>query len=470
MRIGIDLQAAQSKSRTRGIGRYVKSLAHAMAAHHGVHDLYFILNFSFPQGAAEICDIFCDQGWRDRIRMFRNPWPTYTANEANDWRLRISELLYEKFVHDLELDAFIVGSLFEGFDDNAITSTHHRRSRPVMGTILYDLIPCSHPSKYLSTFQHRRWYARKLAQLEESDLIFSISEASTQEAIERLRLDESKISNIGAAASDQFRYLIGQSRSPRAMRKTLGLLGVHKPYIMYVSAFDDHKNFDGLIRAFAILERSLRDQHQLLLVCNAPEQIRKELLGLARLCGLSDKDITIAGYVSDDDLVTLYKHCRLFAFPSRQEGFGLPLVEAMLCGAPVIGANTSSIPGVIDFEDALFDPERPSEIARCIERYLIDGTERDALLEHSHTRGAMFSWSGISRTVIDALEREVGRRGESGLLDREDDIVDRIASLLQMQNCASDDLVSIASSLSANEISAGSVGRPAPEWLVPGAP
>src|SRR5262245_40356148 len=92
----------------------------------------------------------------------------------------------------------------------------------------------------------------------------------------------------------------------------------------------------------------------------------------AARCGLRDDELVITGYVSDDDLVDLYNLCHVFVFPSLYEGFGLPALEAMACGAAVIGSNTSSIPEVIGRQEALFDPSRPADIAEALERLLGD--------------------------------------------------------------------------------------------------
>jgi hypothetical protein len=115
--------------------------------------------------------------------------------------------------------------------------------------------------------------------------------------------------------------------------------------------------------------------------------------------------VVITGFVPEDDLVTLYNLCHLFVFPSLHEGFGLPALEAMACGAPVIGSNTSSIPEVIGWKDALFDPTRPSAIAEAIAGALANEGFRQELRNHGLRQARLFSWDESARRALAAFEQ-----------------------------------------------------------------
>src|SRR5262249_49574521 len=137
---------------------------------------------------------------------------------------------------------------------------------------------------------------------------------------------------------------------------------VHKPIILYVGGMDQRKNMHGLIRAFALLPAALKNKYQLVIACHVTAD-EKARFG---------KEVIFTGYVPEDDLILFYHLCDLLVFPSFHEGFGLPVLEAMQCGAAVIGSNTSSIPEVIGRKDALFDPHNDQEIAQKIQQALTD--------------------------------------------------------------------------------------------------
>ena len=132
--------------------------------------------------------------------------------------------------------------------------------------------------------------------------------------------------------------------------------GLQRPFLLYTGLADPRKNLERLIAAFALLPEELRTTYQLAIVGKVHEEDRERLLSLGQKHGLDNADVVCVGYVPDDDMRLLYNACALFVLPSLHEGFGLPLLEAMACGAPVIGSNCTSIPEIINREDALFDP------------------------------------------------------------------------------------------------------------------
>ncbi len=155
-------------------------------------------------------------------------------------------------------------------------------------------------------------------------------------------------------------------------------MGSPRPFVICTreeSIFE--KNVDGLIRAYALLPQALRAQHQLVIVCAVHMQDRLRLEAVAKKQGLAPDELVLTGFVPEDELVLLYNQCKLFAFPSWHEGFGLPALEAMACGRAVIGSNSSSLPEVIGREDALFDARSDASIAEKIAQVLSDDAFKD---------------------------------------------------------------------------------------------
>ena len=147
-----------------------------------------------------------------------------------------------------------------------------------------------------------------------------------------------------------------------------------------------------------------RAAHQLLIAGKINDGERQRLRDLARRHGLAPDEMVLTGYVSDADLIDLYRGAALFVFPSLHEGFGLPALEAMACGALVIGADSTSVPEVIGNPEALFDPRDPAAIAARIRQVLDDPALQARLREHGAVQARKFSWDHSARRAIAALE------------------------------------------------------------------
>lgn len=396
MRIVIDLQGAQSVgSRTRGIGRYSSSLARAMAVRASDHEIVLALNGWFADAVDEIKTTF--DGVVDP-KNFRVWYPAPGIISTGGQRAQCK--LYEAFLWSLRPDAVHVSSLFEGLGDPSVTAIGEFAAMPTAVT-LYDLIPLINPHPYLDNASVRSWYMGKVAALQRANMWLAISESSRQEGITHLGLNADRCINISTAAYGHFRMLSLSEERKQELRDHYGL---RKPFIMYTGGIDHRKNLEGLIEAFALLPHDLRQRHQLAIVCSARDDDRARLLRLAQDLGLSDGDVTMTGFVPEPDLVDLYNCCELFVFPSWHEGFGLPALEAMQCGAAVIGANTSSLPEVIGRADALFDPRSASSIAEKIALALTNQAFHDDLARHGLMQARKFSWEESARRALAGLE------------------------------------------------------------------
>lgn len=409
MRIVIDLQGAQSPgNRHRGIGRYSLSLAQSMVRHAGPHEILLALNGRFPEAAEEIRSAFAKLVDPKQIKVWF-PAGNEGAGARTHADILADEKLYEAFLASLQPDVVHVSSLFEGLGDATVTSIGRFSELPTSVT-LYDLIPLINPQPYLADPVMRDWYLGKIEAMRRAQLWLAISESSRREGIAQLGLDPLRCINISCAAGDHFKPAVVPSAREQELRTRYQL---HKPFLMYTGGIDHRKNIDGLIRAFALLPPELRASHQLAIVCAARPEDRDALLSLALGQGLADGSVAITGFVPEQDLVDLYNLCQLFVFPSLHEGFGLPALEAMLCGAPVIGANTSSLPEVIGFDEALFDPRSDSAIAEKMTQALHQEDFRLRLIEHGRRQSAKFSWDESGQRAMSALEHLHGLRTEA---------------------------------------------------------
>jgi glycosyltransferase involved in cell wall biosynthesis len=402
MRIVIDLQAVQTPgSRNRGVGRYSMSLLKSMLRHGGEHEFHIVLNGSFMGSVESIRNELMEWIPQDRFHIFPAIQWTWHINAENDQRRIAAEICREAFIANLKPDLVHVSSLFEGLADDSVMSIgRYIKSCPVAVT-LYDLIPLIHRETYLRDSRIERWYEDRISHLRRADLLLAISNSSAKEAIDYMSFPSGQVTSIGTDADPQFE---GSRPDPAIIRETHARLGVKKPFVMYTGGIDWRKNIEGLISAYAKLPERTRRKHQLLIVCAVEHEPRERLETLARSLGLAANEVLLTGFVSEADLIALYKSCKLFVFPSWHEGFGLPPLEAMRCGAPVIGGNRSSLPEVIGLPAAMFDPLDESEMCSKLEQGLTDEKFRSELVEHAVTQIKNFSWERTGREALNAIE------------------------------------------------------------------
>jgi glycosyltransferase involved in cell wall biosynthesis len=408
MRIVVDLLGCQSTgSRNRGIGRYSMALALAMAKQANPNDFWIALNGQFIDSIASIRKQFGTYLPSDHFFVYDVPNSSGEINSQNLWLIRGSERIREYSLSNLKPDILHVSSLFEGLGDNAITSVGALDLDLSTSVTLYDLIPLIRAETYLQYPQVHSWYYHKIESLKKAELLLAISESSRQEALDFLDIPSEKVITVSTAVDDYFQPI---TLSLERLQQLKASYTLKRPFIMYTGGIDSRKNIEGLIEAYSKLPSSLRKRYQLAIVCEIQENDEFRLKSLAKQLGLALDDIVLTGFIPDKDLVALYNLCELFVFPSLHEGFGLPALEAMSCGAPTIGSNVSSIPEVIGRCDALFDPNNIESIAQALYKGLVDQEFRQSLREFAPKQASKFSWEVSARRALDAFEHIYKKR------------------------------------------------------------
>lgn len=401
MRIVIDLQGAQSESRFRGVGRYSLALALAIARNAGTHEVWLLLNGGLHASLDDLRLAFSGLVAPERMVVFDALTPVASAEAGNAARARSSELLREHVIAQIRPDVVLLTSLFEGYVDDSVTSVGTLNGAVKTAVILYDLIPLLQPEAYLPTKLQQDYYYRKLESLRRAGLLLSISDYSRLEAFDALMLDAGQIVSISTAVDAKFHPAQLGSQELAALRQQFNIT---RDVILYApGGFDARKNIDRLITAFSQLPAAMRVRHQLIIASKMGEHDRRFLLRHARDCGLHLDDLILTGYVSDATLIDLYRTCALFVFPSLHEGFGLPALEAMACGALVIGADNTSIPEVIACSEALFDASSAASIAAKMAEVLSDPSMQKRLKENGQRQAALFSWDVTAQRALSAL-------------------------------------------------------------------
>ncbi|WP_409273373.1 glycosyltransferase [Pseudomonas sp. KCJK9111] len=405
MRVVIDLQGAQAENRNRGIGRYALSFTKAFIQNAGDIEVFIVLNGLFGESINAIRDELHGVLPECRIRVWTPCSKVSALPPEHRWSTEASERVREAFIGELHPDLVLVTSLFEGLVDDAVTSIKALDSTVPTTAIVYDLIPHINPETYLSSAPVRQWYEAKLKHLRRADLVLAISNSSRSEVIDHLGFLPERVVNISTAIdTNHFKPTLDDLQGAALKAR----LGIDRPFVMYTGGIDPRKNIEGLISAYAALEAPLRRAHQLVIVCNIRPEDRSRLEGLALANGLKKGDVCFTGFVSEEDLLALYNLCTLFVFPSLHEGFGLPALEAMACGKPVIGSNTSSLPEVIGNAEALFDPYQVTSITTKLEAVLGDEALRAQMASLALEQARLFSWEQTAVTAVEAVHTLLG--------------------------------------------------------------
>lgn len=403
MRLLLDLQACQSaQSKDRGIGRYSLSLAKALVQQAKNHEILIGLSAHFPDTIEPLKAVFASQIPPKQFVLWQSVQPTAACNVNNQWRALTGECFKETLIRAHTPDIIHTSSLFEGFDDAALTSTgSYTDERNLNSVTLYDLIPYLYPQAYLTDPTYKKWYLQKIGQLKRADICLAISTNSRQEAITHLGLAPEQVVNIAAGVDPRFKPL---ALTPSNIKALLQRYGLDPSFVLYTGGINPRKNVEGLIQAYALLPEALRSRHQLVIVCSISPEDLQRLTALAQQQGLSNRQVVFTGYVADQDLPALLSLCELFVFPSWHEGFGLPVLEAMACGAAVIGSDRSSIPEILEWPEALFNPHEPEAIKQKIQQALMQPDFLSALKKNSVRQTPRFSWDNTGKLAWAAFE------------------------------------------------------------------
>lgn len=228
--------------------------------------------------------------------------------------------------------------------------------------------------------------------------VITISEFSRRQLIETYCLKEEKVSVTYLGVADTFRCMRLDEADAALTR-----FGLAMPYILGVGNVQPRKNLTRLIRAFAYARRKRNIPHQLVLVGQMAWKGREIMAEIERL-GIADA-VKITGYVSDEELVALYNRADVFVYPSLYEGFGLPILEAMACGAPVVTSHAASMPEVAGDAALLVDPLSESDIATAILR-LIDGPQLSATLRRKGLQqSGRFRWKAVAEQTANIYRK-----------------------------------------------------------------
>jgi glycosyltransferase involved in cell wall biosynthesis len=266
-----------------------------------------------------------------------------------------------------------------------------------------------HGSEWFAIPKHFKWldqvYVGKLVPLycRHADAFIAVANAVKKDAVYYVKADPNKIFPIHNAIDPNQFYFIDDVDRLQAARAKYNL---PERYILWVGQIESRKNVKRLLRAFAEISKEF--PHKLVIAGEQRWSTKGELSEVRDLA--IEERVQILGWVSHDDLPAIYRLADLFAFPSLYEGFGIPLVEAMACGCPILTATTCAPPEVVDGAGYLVDPYDTEAIAKGMRTILLDTNLRQKMVARGLERAKDFSWDKCARQVLAVLESVGGNR------------------------------------------------------------
>jgi glycosyltransferase involved in cell wall biosynthesis len=374
MTVGLDYRSAlKPNSRRRGIGRYTHELTRNLLAtcRHLSFSLYTIPGLT-----------------KHRLEGNFGEHPVFYLKRPSRLNWAIEAALFSWHARKDRLD------LFHAMDPLAIPA---RVPCPLLVSV-HDLIPFIFAREMRGQIPLDYRVALKYARLRyrSADRILTLSEHSKQDICRLLGVLEDRVEVVPLGST-----LVpsGMTRS-EAERKVEEQFGIAPRYLLYVGGTDFRKNLGRLLEAFALM-RSQGYPGRLVLV---GETFSMEIPEVMRLrervsqLGLED-GVVFQGYVGDEHLAALFEACDFFVFPSLYEGFGLPVLEAMRCGAPLLISRASSMPEVAGDSAFYFDPEDVPDMAEAFRIAVSDPDEVERRRQRGLVRAAEFSWEKAAHKV-----------------------------------------------------------------------
>lgn len=406
MRIVYDAQVLQSSSRWRGLGRYTINLLREFLKFRPDHQHVLL-------GSQMLSSFRPEDLTTLPARVVYLPY----GDDDN-----LNRELLSEFLDEVRADLYVECSPFE----NAKVPNVAGLTRAKLAAIHYDIIPAIFPDKYLPLPMHRADYAERVRVLTSNDFIFSISDCSKQDLIRHFALHPRLVGDVGGGV-DSFFYEDVPQGPPAEISSKIRELAASN-CIFYLGGEDWRKNEATLLKAYALLPEVLRAKHPLVFThTTASPESRERHFAQARELGIENR-LFHTGFVEDHDLRHLYQNCHLFVFPSHYEGYGLPIAEAMVCGAAVVASDTSSIPEVCgNAAEMINEPGNPESIADAMRKVLENEDLRQDLKVRALGRREHFRWSRVAQRMDFHLTRWMNGAAPPALISKDPPTKKRIA-------------------------------------------
>ncbi|MCL6588387.1 MAG: glycosyltransferase family 4 protein [Firmicutes bacterium] len=258
---------------------------------------------------------------------------------------------------------------------------------------IHDLIPYVLPEMVRSSFLKRFIQEMPLI-TSQADRIVTVSEASKKDILKIFKIDPGKITVIPSAPAEIYQPL----PKLETQKKLAEDYGIKTPFILYAGGLNPRKNIAELIYAYSKIYRELTSRQKLLIL--GPEGRHRDGLQLLVKSLNLDDNVLFPGFIKSEDMPLFYNGADLFVYPSLYEGFGLPPIEAMACGTPVIASNVSSLPEVVGGAALLVNPYDTLALAEAMLDLLHNPSRRESMVQKGLKRSKIYSWDQIARQML----------------------------------------------------------------------
>lgn len=260
---------------------------------------------------------------------------------------------------------------------------------------IHDILPLVYPRlRPLKVYLTYKALLKKT--LQNADMVIASSYSTKEDIIRIIKIPAEKIRVVHLGVENRFNPA-GSAEDCARIAK----YGINSNYILYVGGLAAHKNIPCLIKSFYLLKT--KGHTHKLVIAGTKRWKYEDIFSLVEKLGLAH-DVVFTGYLPDEDLPSLYRKADLFVNPSLYEGFGLPTLEAMACGLPVVTSNTSSFPEVTGSAGAMVDPSNDHQLARQMHRILIDEELSRKLTQLGLERAKVFSWKRCAKGTLDVYD------------------------------------------------------------------
>lgn len=273
---------------------------------------------------------------------------------------------------------------------------------------IHDVIPLRLPAYRTSPAAVA--YAQVVAQAaKRATMVIADSEFSKRDIMELLGLPEERIRVILLAPAPQFRRVTDEDR----LRATRERYGLGERFVLCIAGLDQRKNISTLVAAFAAAYHEIGDPELRLFISGDPKRLGSSSLfpdwrPLASTLGIGNQ--VLCDFVAEEDKPALYSATSCFVYPSLYEGFGLPPLEAMACGAPVVSSERTSLPEVVGRAGILINPEDPDALGNALRRVLTSGDLRDDLRARALAHSKRFNWAQVAVETSAVYAEVLGTR------------------------------------------------------------
>lgn len=398
MKIGIDLKPFSTGSKYRGIGCFARGLIEELLKmEHSGLEFYFLNLYEPYQGDPELnanCRLYqyhlgpqiVDVGERQLLQ--------------NTKTIKVFQGAVSHFLEQSQIDVMVFPSPNEY--GNLYKAEWFQGVYKV--GIVHDVIPLLFPDQFLFDPLYKKDYEQSIDFLKGLDLLLTNSQTTKKDVEKLAGIPEEKVAAIYAGIDTDYKKL-----KKVDIKRLKEKYQISDPFLLFAGGDDFKKNIEKIIVAYSKCGKEITDRYQLVIVGKMAPDIVEKYMRIAEQNCVRDR-VLCTGFIPKEDLIQMYNITQLVVFPSLYEGFGLPVIEAMACGARVVTSNTSSLKEIAKGHATLVSPTSVHSIAKGIRYALENPVETFHMAEQSISYAQSFTWKAVAERMVEYITKSYLRR------------------------------------------------------------